>query len=57
MPNVIKVVVNSTTFFFAQHYWSSHEHHHLNQLSREQRMSLAAVMEAIRDLREFDFYG
>lgn len=30
---------------------------YLNQLNREQRMSLAAVMEAIRELREFDFYG
>jgi hypothetical protein len=30
---------------------------YFNQLSREQRMCLAAVMDAIRDLREFSFYG
>ena len=30
---------------------------YLNQLSFEQRMSLSAVMDAIRELREFSFYG
>ena len=30
---------------------------YISELSFEQLMSLSAVMDAIRDLREFSFYG